>query len=41
LVDVAHKSGAECVKLQCHIIEDEMIKNDVITGNAKESRWDF
>lgn len=35
----AHKSGAECVKFQSHVIEDEMIKNDVIPGNAKESIW--
>ncbi|MBA7588057.1 N,N'-diacetyllegionaminic acid synthase [subsurface metagenome] len=41
MVDDAHKSGAECVKFQCHIIEDEMIKNDVIPGNAKESIWDI
>lgn len=37
----AYKSGAECVKFQCHIIEDEMIKNDVIPGNANESIWDI
>lgn len=37
----AYKSGAECVKFQCHIIEDEMIRNDVIPGNAKESIWDI
>lgn len=37
----AYKSGAECVKFQCHIIEDEMIKNNVIPGNAKESIWDI
>ena len=39
MVDDAYKSGAECVKFQCHIIEDEMIENDVIPGNAKESIW--
>lgn len=37
----AYKSGAECVKFQCHIIEDEMIHNDVIPGNATESIWDI
>lgn len=37
----AYKSGAECVKFQCHIIEDEMIKNDVVPGNAKESIWEI
>lgn len=37
----AYKSGAECVKFQCHIIEDEMIKNDVVPGNAEESIWEI
>lgn len=37
----AHDSGAECVKFQCHIVEDEMIKNDVVPGNARESIWDI
>ncbi len=41
MVDDAYKSGAECIKFQCHIIEDEMVKNDVIPGNAKESIWDI
>ncbi len=31
--------GDGCVKFQCHIIEDEMIENDVIPGNARESIW--
>jgi sialic acid synthase SpsE len=37
----AHSAGAECVKFQSHIIEDEMIPNNVIPGNAKESIWDI
>ena len=41
MVDDAHASGAECVKFQSHVIEDEMIPNDVIPGNAKESIWDI
>jgi sialic acid synthase SpsE len=41
MVKSSHDAGAECVKFQCHIIEDEMIKNDVIPGNAKESIWDI
>jgi len=41
MVDDAYQSEAECIKFQCHIIEDEMIKNDVIPGNAKESIWDI
>jgi sialic acid synthase SpsE len=41
MVRDAHKSGAECVKFQCHVIEDEMIRNDVIPANAKESIWNI
>jgi sialic acid synthase SpsE len=41
MVDDAKKSGAECVKFQSHIIEDEMIENNVIPGNTKESIWDI
>ncbi len=41
MVTDAYKSGTECVKFQCHVIEDEMIKNDVIPANAKESIWDI
>jgi N-acetylneuraminate synthase len=41
MVKDAYYSGAECVKFQCHIIDDEMIKNDVIPGNATESIWNI
>ncbi|MFZ0183412.1 MAG: N-acetylneuraminate synthase family protein [Nitrosotalea sp.] len=41
MVKDAYDCGAECVKFQCHIIEDEMIKNDVIPVNAKESIWEI
>ncbi|CCO23460.1 N-acetylneuraminate synthase family protein [Maridesulfovibrio hydrothermalis] len=34
-------TGVQCVKLQTHVIEDEMIPNDVIPGNATESIWDI
>lgn len=37
----AHKAGCECVKFQCHVIEDEMIPNSVIPGNAEESIWEI
>ena len=39
MVDDAHRAGCECVKFQCHIVEDEMIPNDVVPGNARESIW--
>lgn len=41
MIDDAVKVGCECVKFQSHIIEDEMIPNDVIPGNASESIWDI
>lgn len=41
MVDDAADAGCECAKFQCHVIEDEMIRNDVIPGNAKESIWDI
>jgi N-acetylneuraminate synthase len=41
MVDAAYSAGCECVKFQAHIIEDEMIPNDVIPGNATESIWDI
>ena len=41
MVDDAAAAGCECVKFQCHVIEDEMIPNDVIPGNASESIWDI
>jgi sialic acid synthase SpsE len=41
MVDDAFAAGCECVKFQCHVIEDEMIPNDVIPGNANENIWDI
>jgi N-acetylneuraminate synthase len=41
MIDDAHAAGCECVKFQSHVIEDEMIPNHVISGNAKESIWDI
>ncbi len=41
MVDDAHMAGCECVKFQSHVIEDEMIPNNVIPGNAKESIWNI
>ena len=39
MVDDAQRAGCECVKFQSHVIEDEMIPNDVVPGNASESIW--
>lgn len=41
MVDDAKKAGCECVKFQSHVIDDEMIPNRVVPGNAKESIWDI
>lgn len=41
LVDAAADAGCECVKMQCHIPDDEMVPNSVIPGNASESIWDM
>ena len=41
MIDDAKKSGAECVKFQCHIINDEMIMNDVIPSNTNETIWEI
>jgi len=43
MIKDAARAGAECVKFQCHVIEDEMISvaQKVIPGNAKESIWDI
>lgn len=43
MVDAAYKAGAEVIKHQTHIIEDEMSQEakNVIPGNAKESIYEI
>jgi len=41
MVDDAKRAGCECVKFQSHVVEDEMIPNDVVPGNATETIWDI
>jgi sialic acid synthase SpsE len=41
MVDDALSAGCECVKFQCHVIDDEMIPNRIVPGNATESIWDI
>lgn len=41
MIEDARTAGCECVKFQSHVIEDEMIPNEVIPGNASESIWDI
>ncbi len=41
MIDDAKSVGCECVKFQTHIVEEEMIPNDIVLGNAKESIWEI
>lgn len=43
MIDDAYSAGCECVKFQCHVIEDEMSPEakNVIPGNADESIWNI
>jgi N-acetylneuraminate synthase len=41
MIDAAAAVGCECVKFQCHIIDDEMVPNNVIPGNTNEAIWDI
>ena len=41
MIDDAAAAGCECVKFQCHVVDDEMIPNDVVPDNADESIWNI
>ena len=43
MIEDAHQAGAECVKFQCHVVEDEMsaVAKRIVPGHAKESIWDI
>ncbi len=43
MITDAKKAGAECVKFQCHVVEDEMIPiaKKIIPGHTEESIWDI
>jgi len=41
MVDDAHAAGCECAKFQSHVVDDEMIPNDVVPGNTTETIWDI
>jgi sialic acid synthase SpsE len=41
MVDDAEAVGCECVKFQAHVVDDEMIPNDVVPGNTTETIWDI
>ena len=43
MIDDAAAAGAECVKFQCHVVEDEMVPvaKKIIPGHTTESIWDI
>ncbi len=42
LVDAAKSNGADCIKFQCHITEEEMIPTDMKPGKISSERlWDI
>ena len=43
MVDDAHKAGAECVKFQSHVVEDEMVPvaKKIAPGHTTENIWDI
>jgi N-acetylneuraminate synthase len=41
MVDDAYEAGCECVKFQSHVVEDEMIPNDVVPIHTTETIWDI
>ncbi len=43
MIDDAAAAGAECVKFQCHVVEDEMvpIAKKIVPGHTTESIWDI
>lgn len=41
MVDDAHAAGCECIKFQSHVVDDEMIPNDVVPGHVSETIWEI
>ncbi len=41
MIDDIASHGGECVKFQTHVVDDEMIPNDVVPANATESIHDI
>lgn len=43
MVDDAYRAGAECVKFQSHVVEDEMapVAKTIVPGHTTESIWDI
>ena len=41
MIDDAASMGCECIKFQTHVVEDEMVPNTIVPGNANETIWDI
>jgi len=42
MIDLAKKSGADCIKFQTHITDEEMLKTNIRPGNiSKKTLWDI
>lgn len=41
MVDAAAEAGADCVKFQYHITEEEMIPTDILPGNSPDKLYDI
>ena len=41
MIEDAYKAGCECIKIQSHIPEEEMIFNTIVPSNANESIWNM
>ena len=41
MINDAASVGCECIKFQTHVVEDEMVPNTIIPGNANETIWDI
>ena len=42
LVNMAKKAGADCIKFQTHIVEEEMTKTKILPGKiSKTPLWDI
>ena len=41
MIHDAKNAGCECVKFQCHVVDDEMIYNEIVPANATETIWNM
>lgn len=41
MIRQAAEAGCECVKFQSHVVDDEMVYNEIVPANARETIWDM